>query len=347
MDSGKYVFMSEYEECFPQMKEMPTGVDTLILYTNQFDYQKWNTLESSTIQSSDSKEESPIVDLKSELGLEDSLYAAQLDVLLSNEENSIQALLSGEERGISEGINYRQRDLAKILFLEDKSWDKVFDGTMLPETGMLSVISNLTNYNDTINNLKYKVNVHVNDETGIPEKDNQENSRDKVYGSNILAGVSYRSVLKRAKDQEKDNQDANPLKDYKPYIVIHNNKMLVSFSERYAITSLGTKDQKTACMRLLWVMLQQAGQSEKTTSIGATTYPILRSEFEEFQNYNSGFADFLRLEEQYYDCILVGSESGKAYQYINGLNAIDTKEGIQVKDLESYSETYQSSLTEE
>ena len=43
----KYIFMSEYEKQFAGMKEMPTGIDTLLLYTCQFDYDKNNRLDDS------------------------------------------------------------------------------------------------------------------------------------------------------------------------------------------------------------------------------------------------------------------------------------------------------------
>lgn len=50
LDMDKYVFMSDYHQHFPGMEEMPTGVDTLLLYASEIGYYKSNKLDSSKVQ---------------------------------------------------------------------------------------------------------------------------------------------------------------------------------------------------------------------------------------------------------------------------------------------------------
>ena len=82
--------------------------------------------------------------------------------------------------------------------------------------------------------------------------------KNKLYGSNIAAGVAFRSQMNEEKEREAGEKGANPLKDYQAYVITQDGKMLVNFSDLYAITRDSDKDQRTACMRLLWVMLSES-----------------------------------------------------------------------------------------
>ena len=119
---------------------------------------------------------------------------------------------------------------------------------------------------------------------------------------------------------------ANPLNRYKTYVVTQDNKMLVTFSERYAITKESTENQKTACMRLLWVMLGETGQ-EKKTAPGETTYPILKSMFNQFGAFNANYDGFINMVNEYHECVLVGELTGKIEKFSTGLgDTADTEE---------------------
>ena len=47
LDKNAYLFLPENEEMFGEMKEIPTGLDTLLLYSCSFEYNKDNTLTDS------------------------------------------------------------------------------------------------------------------------------------------------------------------------------------------------------------------------------------------------------------------------------------------------------------
>ena len=110
--------------------------------------------------------------------------------------------------------------------------------------------------------------------------------------------------------------------------------MLVKYAERYAILASGSDEQKTACMRLLWCMLQETGQDKKANS-GDTTYPVLRSSFEDFPTYNSGYKDFVDLEKLRQPCVLVGVESQQADAFVDGIGKTED-----AKELKKYCSTY-------
>lgn len=47
LDPDQYLYMTAYEKYFPDMKEMPTGINTLLLYAKKYDIESKNTLQDS------------------------------------------------------------------------------------------------------------------------------------------------------------------------------------------------------------------------------------------------------------------------------------------------------------
>ena len=148
--------------------------------------------------------------------------------------------------------------LSNVLLLNNEiSWKKVASKKALPDDTMIRNLSSLQTLRVTAQNGTEK----DSDKYQI----NKGKKKQKVYGSNILAGVAYRKIMNNARDNK--GEGANTLKDYKTYVVTdEEGKMLVEFSERYAITQASSTDQQTACMRLLWVMLSEAMQVTKDSA---------------------------------------------------------------------------------
>ena len=157
-----------------------------------------------------------------------------------------------------------------------------------------------------------------------------KDQKSKIYGNNIVAGAAFRSQMNQARDQVGE-KGANPLSGYRTYVVTQDGKMLVDLSERYAITKESSQDQQIACMRMLWVMLSEIGQSKKQAP-GQTTYPILCSAFEEFPSYNAGFGGFVQMVVDYKECVLIGKWGRDAQEFVSGLSGKDAGE------IESYCE---------
>ncbi len=298
-----YLYMSQYESYFPGMKEMPTGIDTLLLYTCQFDYNAKNTLEDSAYFGS---VEGNTIDLTALMQAENN-----------GEKTKITKATIKKQAVFREHANC----FAVYLKVED-SWNAVFDKKEIPDNDMRADLMAIQNINAGIVQKKYMVN---------------DGTKTGIYGSNIVAGVDFRKKMNAAVDVVRNGAEevVNPLKDYKPYVVTCDDKMLVSFSERYAILADSSRNQEIACMRLLWVMLSQKGQFKKT-GIDQTSYPILSSSFYEFEGANGeDFKGFLELVEQNYPCIIVSGISGDIYGFNKELSEVNDD-----KDLQEYCQKY-------
>lgn len=294
-----YIFLSEYEKQFPGMKEMPTGVNTLLLYACEFDYDKNNRLDNSAFDEKTAKDGK--VELSSLISKDATSYKTgeKLNPMLST---------------------YQDTSNIYASVLQDPKWIDVLKQKHTPDDSMYESLASLQSFNQTAYDKKYQINRKA--KTGL-------------FGSNIIAGVDFRKTMNAVVNDTRE-KGANPINRYKTYVVTHDDKMLVTLSERYAITKESTENQQTACMRLLWVMLGETGQEKKTAPAG-TSYPILTEMFEEFGSYNANYDGFIRLVKNYQECILIGSITGKAEQFATGLGKTtgDT-------EIKSYCEQYVS-----
>ena len=301
LNADDYLYMSEYKERFGGMREMPTGIDTLLLYACQFDYNKDNTLDNSEVETT----EEETVELESLVSADPGNY---------NMENG----------RLNNRLAYFQESAGTYAaVLKNEKWADVFEKKGAPSQDMLGILSDIRQFNGralTVEKKKKKKAV-------VTQQFRVNRSRETgPYGSNIVAGVSYRKTMNEAEDNSEE-KGVNPLNKYETYVVIQDGKMLVTLSERYAITSESSVDQKTACMRLLWVMLGDTGQ-EKKTAPGETTYPILKKMFNDFTKYNSGYDEFIDLVDEYYPCVLIGRETGKAEKFSDMLESMPEDENM-------------------
>lgn len=292
-----YLFMSEYENVFEDMKEMPTGIDTLLLYACQFDYHKDNTLENSCFAEGEDTD------------------TIELSELISDHEGEY----TTEDKLNNKLAYFDFCSLPNVLLLENKDvWTSVFKKSTVPTDHEISSLSGIQ---------AFRLKAEETNQEEEKEFQINRTQKNEIYGSNVVAGVAFRSLMNRALNQDEE-KGANPLSGYKTYVVMQDHKMLVDFSERYAITEKSSKAQQIACMRLLWVMLSEIGQAKKNAP-GQTTYPILRSVFEEFPDYNANYDGFIRLVNDYHECILAGNENCMAQIFVSGLRDKAKKEEIQ------------------
>ncbi|MGN1168345.1 MAG: serine/threonine protein kinase [Lachnospiraceae bacterium] len=298
LNPKEYLFMSEYEKQFTGMREMPTGVDTLLLYASQIDYNTNNGLDSSAYNTDD--------------------YTVRLSDLVSGDEkgyevdNKLSVLLA----------TFSGDSAADAMILMDEDWISFFEKKSLPDQEMSNNFANIQKFGNTAKEKKYR----LGDTKG-------------VLGSNIIAGVSYRTEMESIKKASKGAKVNNPLINYKTYVVTNDDgKMLVKFSEKYAITGESSADQQTACMRLLWVMMGDVGQQKKTAP-AATTYPILKKQFDAFATYNANYKGFGRLVSDLHDCVLIGDVTGEVSEFMSGLR---NEKAVTEEEIQTYCEKYQN-----
>lgn len=300
LDMEKYLYLSEFEKKYGGLEEIPTGLDTLLLYACQIDYHKDNTLDTSEFQ-------------------ENQADTIELSELFGDKEYLT------DDGKLNPGLAFfRKESLADTLLLMDYDvWGKVVQKGTLPEQQLLENLSHIQGF-------RMEASERKKDKTRKYQI-NRARKDLEIYSGNIVSGVAYRAVMKKAEEGEKDEKGANALPEngYKTYVITQDGKMLVDFSERYAILKESSKDQQTACMRLLRVMMTQDGQRAKATKPGETAYPILESAFMEFPDYNSQYSEFVRLVDARSECVLAGSESRAAQRFAAGLGKKKTEEELQ------------------
>ncbi|MDE6851536.1 MAG: serine/threonine protein kinase [Lachnospiraceae bacterium] len=303
LDLDEYLYLSEYPEYFKTMTEMPTGIDTLLLYACQFGYHKDNALPDSGHNSKDPAQSSLTV---------------ELDALITKD---------GSQDKTKEGyLNaksavFLRETKAYTMLLQDPDWSKVLEKEMIPDQEMRNSLEAIQRFYVTADRKKYQIN---------------NKSELGLYGSNVVATVSERVSFQEAKTMKEQEKGANPLSDYQTYVVTDQGKMLIILSERYAITRQSSDNQKTACMRLLWAMLSEKGQ-EKKNGQSRTVYPIRRDSLKEFYKYNAGFGGLENLVLENHDCVVIGRETGMVGNFMQGLEAISDAEAVQ-----EYCEQYTS-----
>ncbi len=291
LNTEDYLFLSEYENVYGRLTEMPTGIDTLLLYTCQFDYHKDNMLKDSRFM--EQKDTDTI----------------ELSEIVSNEKDEY----LDEDKMLNDGLACFEKEAlpGALLLGNNKVWKSVFKKNAVPTETEINMLSGIQNFRKQAKKNMFRVN-----------RDQEKN----MYGSNIVAGVAYRAFMNEEANRDGE-KGANPLNGYQTYVVTQDGKMLVDFSEKYAITGKSSKNQKIACMRLLWVMMSEIGQAKKNAP-GQTTYPILRSVFEEFPDYNANYDGFIRLVSNYGECVLLGSENRQAQVFVSGLKGKTKEEKI-------------------
>lgn len=300
-----YLFMSEYERLFEGMKEMPTGIDTLLLYACEFDFP---TVEGRRLKSSGHTKEEPTIELSELISGNESDYEKK-------EENCLSPFLSTFPDN---------KALAYAMMLSNSSWEKVFLKKENPNQEMIKNLESIQKFNKSANKKDYYIN-----------------GKKDVYGSNIATGIANRVNMKRnTTEQNRETVKKgkiNTLDDYQTYVATKNGRMFVTFVERYAVSAASDESQKTACMRLLWVMLGEIGQEKKISPEYATSYPILHKQFCEFEKYNYHSEAFINLVEKHYPCVLVGDTSGQAYKFFVGLENMQPKDANAIR---KYCEKY-------
>lgn len=63
LERDDYLYLTEYEKCFPQMNEMPTGINTLLLFGKQYEQKPANSLKDSVFYTEEKYKNSDTVEI--------------------------------------------------------------------------------------------------------------------------------------------------------------------------------------------------------------------------------------------------------------------------------------------
>ena len=213
-----YSYMSAYSKYYPDMKQMPTSFDIVLMYALK------------DIQTSRDKKSLMESRWYGKDGDYDNCKTVELDEILKNAGSG------------SESV-YIDRKYRTLLSLYQNSTDVNSDGTW--ESSDEDIKSSIKQFDDvsadTVSWLK--------DKNNYGKKQFESNSENYLKGINIISGIEYRKELYKTQAAESDG--------YRLLIPVIDGKMLVRYTGTFSIFDNDDKDKKLASERLLYYMVAQ------------------------------------------------------------------------------------------
>ena len=213
-----YSYMSAYSKYYPDMKQMPTSFDIVLMYALK------------DIQTSRDKRSLMESRWYGKDGDYDNCKTVELDEILKNAGSG------------SESV-YIDRKYRTLLSLYQNSTDVNSDGTW--DSSDEDIKSSIKQFDDvsadTVSWLK--------DKNNYGKKQFESNSENYLKGINIISGIEYRKELYKTQAAESDG--------YRLLIPVIDGKMLVRYTGTFSIFDNDDKDKKLASERLLYYMVAQ------------------------------------------------------------------------------------------
>lgn len=213
-----YSYMSAYSKYYPDMKQMPTSFDIVLMYALK------------DIQTSRDKKSLMESRWYGKDGDYDNCKTVELDEILKNAGSG------------SESV-YIDRKYRTLLSLYQNSTDVNSDGTW--DSSDEDIKSSIKQFDDvsadTVSWLK--------DKNNYGKKQFESNSENYLKGINIISGIEYRKELYKTQAAECDG--------YRLLIPVIDGKMLVRYTGTFSIFDNDDKDKKLASERLLYYMVAQ------------------------------------------------------------------------------------------
>lgn len=213
-----YSYMSAYSKYYPDMKQMPTSFDIVLMYALK------------DIQTSRDKKSLMESRWYGKDGDYDNCKTVELDEILKNAGSG------------SESV-YIDKKYRTLLSLYQNSTDVNSDGTW--DSSDEDIKSSIRQFDDvsedTVSWLK--------DKNNYGKKQFESNSENYLKGINIISGIEYRKELYKTQAAESDG--------YRLLIPVIDGKMLVRYTGTFSIFDNDDKDKKLASERLLYYMVAQ------------------------------------------------------------------------------------------
>ncbi len=213
-----YSYMSAYSKYYPDMKQMPTSFDIVLMYALK------------DIQTSRDKKSLMESRWYGKDGDYDNCKTVELDEILKNAGSG------------SESV-YIDKKYRTLLSLYQNSTDVNSDGTW--DSSDEDIKSSIKQFDDvsadTVSWLK--------DKNNYGKKQFESNSENYLKGINIISGIEYRKELYKTQAAESDG--------YRLLIPVIDGKMLVRYTGTFSIFDNDDKDKKLASERLLYYMVAQ------------------------------------------------------------------------------------------
>lgn len=213
-----YSYMSAYSKYYPDMKQMPTSFDIVLMYALK------------DIQTSRDKKSLMESRWYGKDGDYDNCKTVELDDILKNAGSG------------SESV-YIDKKYRTLLSLYQNSSDVNSDGTW--DSSDEDIKSSIKQFDD----VSADAVSWLKDKNNYGKKKFESNSGNYLKGINIISGIEYRKELYKTQAAESDG--------YRLIILVIDGKMLVRYTGTFSIFDNDDKDKKLASERLLYYMVAQ------------------------------------------------------------------------------------------
>lgn len=213
-----YSYMSAYSKYYPDMKQMPTSFDIVLMYALK------------DIQTSRDKKSLMESRWYGKDGDYDNCKTVELDDILKNAGSG------------SESV-YIDKKYRTLLSLYQNSTDVNSDGTW--DSSDEDIKSSIKQFDD----VSADAVSWLKDKNNYGKKKFESNSGNYLKGINIISGIEYRKELYKTQAADSDG--------YRLIIPVIDGKMLVRYTGTFSIFDNDDKDKKLASERLLYYMVAQ------------------------------------------------------------------------------------------
>ncbi len=213
-----YSYMSAYSKYYPDMKQMPTSFDIVLMYALK------------DIQTSRDKKSLMESRWYGKDGDYDNCKTVELDDILKNAGSG------------SESV-YIDKKYRTLLSLYQNSTDVNSDGTW--DSSDEDINSSIKQFDD----VSADAVSWLKDKNNYGKKKFESNSGNYLKGINIISGIEYRKELYKTQAADSDG--------YRLIIPVIDGKMLVRYTGTFSIFDNDDKDKKLASERLLYYMVAQ------------------------------------------------------------------------------------------
>lgn len=304
VDPGEYLYFDTYPKYCRGMKEIPTGINSIFLYSVQMKQNENNELADSSFFAVNEMS----VELQEVLGRNMAKADARQEFTIVADSFSTKASILCDSD----------------CFVENT-------GELIPNTDM---VKNLYYF-------AYRIRAPKN---GKSKKNKDESS---IAGNSVIAGVDYRGVLNEfeSKGKSGDGRVINQVENYSVKVATQNDKMLVSYEDKFAISADSSRNKQIACMRLLWICLLESSQTENYSSTGKTPFPILKKAFHGFFEYNDRFRCFEDMVGT--SALLIGSGQAEIASFDAGLRSLGSGDLTKENQVHEYCAAYAAQRNKE
>lgn len=202
----------------------------------------------------------------------------------------------------------------------------------LPQSGTLAPDS------DLVSSLYYFA-AQMRGETVNKRKAVKGGTGKDVPGNSVIAGVEYRKGLNEWRNGvQRGGITANEVSDYSVQVVTKDGQMLVTYEDKFAVSAESSRNRQIACMRLLRICLLKSAQTKNYPSDLSTPFPILKSAFDEFFEYNKEHKCFQKMIGS--PTYLIGDGLAELKGFDDGVCGLADKNAMQYENILAYCEKY-------